>query len=146
MTERVGGFLGSLSSSRLGGGGSLLCTSASSPVFLQLAGACVCVNGPAIVLSDCWNAAEWWLCRPRCPAVLSVFVILICVQSIFCSSCVRQPGLTINLPLCSGPRSEHTVCMWTKSQQCGNSIWKTNNVDSALFGGEFQGAVSVYHQ
>lgn len=21
----------------------------------------VCVNGPAIVLSDCWNAVEWWL-------------------------------------------------------------------------------------
>lgn len=55
-----------------------------------------CVNGPAIVLCYCWNAVEWWLCQPRCPAVLSVFVVFICVRSFFCShvcdSSHRQPA------------------------------------------------------
>lgn len=74
---------------------------------------CVSVNGPAIVLSDCWNAVEWWLCQPRCPAVLCVFVVVICVWSFFVLLCVSP------LTCLSAHRSEHTVCMWTKSQtQC----------------------------
>lgn len=141
-TERVGGFLWFPLFIQAGEGRGVVGACCVLVLTVFAIGWCVCVcvcvyvceNGPAIVLSDCWNAAEWWLCQPRCPAVLSVFVILICVQSIFCSSSVRAPGLTINLPPCSARllRTTLSACR-QRANSVETSIWKTNKIDSALF-------------
>lgn len=111
--------------SELGGGGwgGFLWFPSSSMLFGGLVAACVlcywcffptvgaigwCVQGPAIVPADCWNAGERWSCRPRCPGSI------VCL----CHFHMSRPFLPL---LCAGLLAlgvggNNTVCICTKNK------------------------------